>query len=399
MSPWPFSQAQLPVPRKKILKSLGKQRFVAAIQLMEGLNRGFTPFLGTQFGNRRGFDGPIQRDTYSLSIAVSSAIFDSKSHRMRHFGCGENVDVKPRREASLEPRITLDEAKRICTELYHINDDRFPLKFTEVHESRDRFNMWAQPDVGPRMLWQQGECIFEVSRHRGVVVSAYLGYAPELRFADAPVVEVSVARAAAIDAYLRYKPFAWTEFKGTGLGLAAPRFFRPREFTDELMELGLANIAIPIYITYFFDPSSYLPAHRVHALSQFVYVDGRTGRAIAISDSSGGLFTMNLPAERPAPPIADWTTVQDPTGSGPPTSVTLRPSVPHPRFEFAGRPVTVRNGDTLVSGEYDGFLRLFRVRHGGGTRWYSVSGPGALALRRWERETGGLFGARKSRAE
>ncbi|MGE3126150.1 MAG: hypothetical protein AB7F50_05990 [Fimbriimonadaceae bacterium] len=376
-------------------KLTGIVRFEAAVRLMEDLDRGFTPFYRTGRHAIRGYDAPvaIQRGSYGLGSGICSGSLESRTHRLLEFACRENLDVQKLREADPSPRISLEEAKRICTQLYHISDDRFPLKFTSIQEWAEGFELRAQPDVGPRMLWQQGECIFEIDRHRGVVVSAYMGYSPVLRYADAPVVDAAVARAAAIDAYLRYRPFAWTEVKGTGLGLAAPRFFKPREFTDELMELGLANIAIPIYITFFCEPSTYLPYYKAYGSSMFVYVDGRTGRAIAIRDNSGGILSLDVPADRPSPPLDQWFFVSFLDSKGTTIAGNFTLIKPPTRYEFEGRAVWFRNGDEWVVGDYDGFQQVLKVGDGATARWYKVSGPVTDALRKAKAPSGSRFGA------
>lgn len=376
-------------------KLQGIVRLEAAVRLMQGLDNGFTNFYLEGNMARRGYDVPLPElaDSYGIQTGICGSTLDAKTHRMRTFSCSTNPGVKKRREADPSPRISLEEAQRICTELYHISDDRYPLKFTEVKEYDEEFQMWAQPDVGPLMLWQQGECVFTVSRHRGVVTQAYMGYAPDLRFADAPVVDEAVAHAAAIDAYFRYKPFAWTEVKRTGLGLAAPRFFKPREFTDELMELGLANIAIPVYITYFCDPSTYQPYYKRYTSSQFVYVDGRTGRAIAITDHSGGAFSVLETPDRNAAPLDQWDSVEVVGSRAGVVGALFKLAKEPRRFEFVGESVLLRHGEEWVEASYDRFQQVLRVGDGPRLRWYKVGGPAIEALKQDRTLPGPVFGA------
>lgn len=355
-------------------------RALAAAELMAGLDRGFTNFYS--YRDRSRVDGGYNPEDkwYELGLGTFSATVNHDG-RLRFFGVGKDWADEKRRKADPSPRISLDEAKRICTQLYHLSDDRFPLKFTEVNEWDEGFRLWAQPDVGPIPLWMTGECIFEVSRHRGLVFSAYMGYAPDLRHKDHPTVPREDARLAAFDAYARHKPFARARAWRTDLILHPPRFFPPREFTPELFELGLANIAIPMYVTFFGDETAHVRERGTYSRFQYVYVDARDGRAIAIMDGDTGALSSYIgTATDASAPLESWLWAKT-AGTAQELAASFVP-IAAPASPFEGKSVCFLSGDRFVSGHYEPRSRTLRVGEGAGAKWFRVFGPFSAALRK-----------------
>jgi hypothetical protein len=120
------------------------------------------------------------------------------------------------------------------------------------------------------------------------------------------------------------------------------------------------------------DTDSYVGSYGSHSRFQFVYVDARTGRAIAIFDGSGGPLGLLTPKDV-SPDISAWTSAR-PAGAPDAHAVRFLPLEGRGAWEFQGEPVLFQHGDDFVYGLYDSWSRILKVERKAGAEWFRVDG-------------------------
>lgn len=357
---------------------LAIERTRQAVRLMRSLDRGFTDLshIDRQESVRQG-DEPAKGLTWVTAGPVTASV-ETRTGRITTFKVMLYQEDLDKRRADPSPRLTLEQAQAVCRDLYRISDDRWPLAFTSYSESESAFELWAKPHVGPIPLWDARESVFEIDRHRGLVRWAEMGYAPDLSRANAATVAPEVARRSALAAYARHRPYVRGTVRGPLLALAVPEFEGTSEASAEHIALAEAGQAIPVLVTFVGDQEAFVDRLQSWARFQYVFVDARDGSVIAIRREVAPSMNYDRLDGTAAKGLAGWTLARLP-GDASDLAVSLKARSPA-RFLFAGSRVQFVSGDETVSGDYDRFLRVLRVRLASGEEWYDVSGSFAERL-------------------
>jgi|GEM_PF-4159569 len=178
--------------------------------------------------------------------------------------------------------ISEETAVEIAKDIYSLLDDRVTLNIHRVEDMGWKWQISAFPQTEPWPLGEGHECIFDIAKHRGQLLVAYLNYAPDLSAAQGGVMEERALKTSALDAYTRWEPFEHAEIRGSKIALGIPYFGAPMEITDEHVALAKAKKVIPLYQLMVANADSTDPKTGKFSEWQVVYVDARNGKAVAI---------------------------------------------------------------------------------------------------------------------
>ena len=121
---------------------------------------------------------------------------------------------------------------------------------------------------------------------------------PELYGSALPKITKEQAIASALSALTRFKRYDQYLVSDAGIALQVPAFFPgPKDLTEELRGIARAKKAIPVYIVRISRGESWSEEKGAYTDLDFVYVDGRDGRSMAIAEMSKFLMGQVSPSE------------------------------------------------------------------------------------------------------
>jgi hypothetical protein len=207
------------------------------------------------------------------------------------------------------------------------------------------------------------DAYIEIDRRRGQMVYLRLPEIPDLSLAGSSQVPHALARQRGVEAYLRHRPFASADVKSGAVSLLVPAFARSaNEMTPEHREMAAARRAIPILTLHVFDRTSWSESRKAHMRTQIVYVDARTGRAIAIEE-------MMAMAAGAGPKLA-WPEGEISVAGAPLPGAALEAAAVPKEEPVAGKTVPLTIGDAIVLVSFDEKSGLCWME-AGGTRLYA----------------------------
>jgi hypothetical protein len=249
----------------------------------------------------------IRRDsTATVMYGLFMAIYDKRTGNCLDFEVGCYPELL-QEGWKVEPEDMLDEETCLAfaKEYLRIVEPSSDVHFVRSRQRGQLFIFEMNPKVADLPLLFPWEIYIEIDRRKGQLVKMMLpARIPDVSLANAQRVQETVARAAAEQAYLRHRPFASGHLQGGPLMLGVPGFMRlPNELTAEHVALAQQNRAIPLYCFLIGNTPTWDPQRKSFHQSQTVFVDARTGRALAIWETSGRAGGEGR-LEWPAGPVA-----------------------------------------------------------------------------------------------